>query len=90
MSGARDLSRLPWPDIATAVDAGVLAVLPIGACEQHGHHLPLSTDTDLARGVSQRTAAGLSALAEVWCVCASQPLASPLASALSVTAQHRA
>ena len=62
MTGALDLARLPWVDVAAAVQTGVLAVLPVGACEQHGHHLPLSTDTDLAGGVARRTAAGLSAL----------------------------
>lgn len=62
VSGPVDLARRPWVDVATAVQNGVLAVLPIGACEQHGHHLPLSTDTDLAGGVAWRTAAALSAL----------------------------
>ena len=58
----RDLAQIPWVDVASAVEAGVLAVPPIGACEQHGHHLPLTTDTDLATGVARRTAAALSAL----------------------------
>ncbi len=62
MTGALDLARLPWVDVASAVEKGVLAVLPVGACEQHGHHLPLSTDTDLGGGVARRTADGLQAL----------------------------
>lgn len=33
-----------WPD----VDGGGLLAVPLGATEQHGPHLPLSTDTDIA------------------------------------------
>jgi len=62
MTGALDFTRSPWSDVAAALERGVLAVLAIGACEQHGHHLPLSTDTDLAQGVARRTADALSAL----------------------------
>ncbi|MCU1692331.1 MAG: mycofactocin system creatininase family protein [Frankiales bacterium] len=31
--------------------------MPLGATEQHGPHLPLSTDTDLALALAERTAA---------------------------------
>jgi mycofactocin precursor peptide peptidase len=41
------LADLVWPDAAHAAADAVLAV-PIGATEQHGPHLPLSTDTDIA------------------------------------------
>ncbi len=34
---------LTWPDVA-ALPADTVAVLPLGAVEQHGPHLPLSTD----------------------------------------------
>lgn len=45
-----------WADLAStdfaALDlARVIAVLPLGATEQHGPHLPLSVDSDLARGI---------------------------------------
>jgi mycofactocin precursor peptide peptidase len=40
------LSALTWQDAARRADA-ILAV-PLGATEQHGPHLPLSTDTDIA------------------------------------------
>jgi creatinine amidohydrolase len=45
-----------WSDLSTeafaALDKGrAIAVLPVGATEQHGPHLPLSVDTDLADGI---------------------------------------
>ena len=62
MSQVADFSRASWPDIAQAVDRKAVAVLAVGACEQHGAHLPLTTDTDMAFGVASRIAAGLSAM----------------------------
>lgn len=59
---ASDFAHTAWPDIAAAAGRGALAVLAIGACEQHGAHLPLTTDTDLALGVSRRIAAALEAV----------------------------
>jgi mycofactocin system creatininase family protein len=41
------LADCAWPDAARAAAGAVLAV-PIGSTEQHGPHLPLSTDTDIA------------------------------------------
>jgi mycofactocin system creatininase family protein len=37
------LSDLTWPAVPAAV-----VVIPLGSTEQHGPHLPLSTDTDIA------------------------------------------
>jgi len=39
------------PDFARLDPARTVAVLPLGATEQHGPHLPLSVDTDLVEGV---------------------------------------
>lgn len=51
------LADLAWPDVAQwAADGAVLAV-PLGSTEQHGPHLPLSTDTDIAVALCQRLAA---------------------------------
>ena len=47
-----DLASLTWPEVDAA---GVLAV-PVGSTEQHGPHLPLSTDTDVARALCDRLA----------------------------------
>ena len=54
----RDLVRqehryehLTWPEINEAVAQGKVVVLPVGAIEQHGHHLPLDVDAKLATSV---------------------------------------
>jgi creatinine amidohydrolase len=40
----RDWTEIHWPDIAAAAASRWIAVLPLAATEQHGPHLPLSTD----------------------------------------------
>ena len=35
---------LTWPEVNEAVKAGLIPVLPVGATEQHGHHLPIKID----------------------------------------------
>jgi mycofactocin system creatininase family protein len=42
------LSATAWPDL----DDARLLVVPIGATEQHGPHLPLTTDTEIAQALS--------------------------------------
>ena len=51
-----DAATASWEDIAENVSRGIIAVLPVGAVEQHGPHLPLLTDTILATGVAGRIA----------------------------------
>ena len=60
--GALIADRASWPEVETAVARGVIAVLPVGALEQHGAHLPLTTDTVLASGVAARVAEATDAL----------------------------
>jgi creatinine amidohydrolase len=50
-----DLAALAWPDLAGRASATVLA-LPVGATEQHGPHLPLATDTEIAVVLARRLA----------------------------------
>ncbi|MEU9272961.1 mycofactocin biosynthesis peptidyl-dipeptidase MftE [Streptomyces sp. NPDC048251] len=45
---APNLSDLTWPEAETLSRAGALLAVPVGSTEQHGPHLPLSTDTDIA------------------------------------------
>ena len=46
--------KLTWPEIEEAVEAAQVCVVPCGAVEQHGPHLPLDVDlvcpTGIARG----------------------------------------
>ena len=51
--GIRRLAELAWPDVGAG--ARVLTV-PLGATEQHGPHLPLSTDTTIAVELANRLA----------------------------------
>ena len=49
------LADAVWP----AVPSGALVVVPVGSTEQHGPHLPLDTDTVVARAVARRAADAL-------------------------------
>ena len=65
----RLLDEMTWPAIAGLVESGHdLCVLPVGATEQHGRHLPVSTDSDTATAIchaaSRRT--GVPVLPTVW------------------------
>src|SRR5712671_2477486 len=51
------LADLTWPEAARLAAEGALLAVPVGATEQHGPHLPLSTDTDLAVALCARLAA---------------------------------
>ena len=48
------LADLAWPDVAERASAGALLAVPLGATEQHGPHLPLATDTDIAVALCER------------------------------------
>ena len=52
------LDRTTWPVAGGRAAAGAVLVVPVGATEQHGPHLPLTTDTDIAVAVVE-AAAGL-------------------------------
>jgi len=44
--------KLTWEDIAAAVEAGKIPIVPCGAIEQHGPHLPLDVDALLVSSVA--------------------------------------
>jgi creatinine amidohydrolase len=55
----RRLAELTWPEVEQAIARGAGVILPIGATEQHGLHMPLATDAllaaDLADAVAEAT-----------------------------------
>jgi len=58
--GARPATRLAestWPEAADAARLGRWLVVPLGSTEQHGPHLPLSTDSDIAVAIAEGAAA---------------------------------
>jgi creatinine amidohydrolase len=52
------LTDLTWPDVA-ALDKSTPVVFPIAAMEQHGRHLPFSTDSMLTGEIVRRAEAAL-------------------------------
>lgn len=60
--GALELENLTWPEVRREIEAGRdTVVVAFGAVEQHGHHLPLGTDTMLGDELSRRLADRLDA-----------------------------
>lgn len=56
----RWLADMTWQEVDAAVAGGATTViLPLGATEQHGPHLPLATDTIRAEALAERLAASL-------------------------------
>jgi creatinine amidohydrolase len=55
----RQMSHMTWPEVQAVVERGGGVILPLGATEQHGLHLPLACDaicaTDLALAVAEAT-----------------------------------
>ena len=54
-------AEMSWRDFAAADMAKTVAVLPVGAIEQHGPHLPVGVDAFIGEGCLQRTIARLPA-----------------------------
>jgi len=44
--------KLTWPEINDAIDLGKVCIVPCGAIEQHGPHLPLDVDVVCPGGVA--------------------------------------
>jgi creatinine amidohydrolase len=57
-----DAAHSTWPDVAAHLAQRPIAVLPFGALEQHGPHLPLGTDTATATELARRLAERLDAV----------------------------
>jgi creatinine amidohydrolase len=48
------ISEQSWPQVREAIDGGAVLVVPVGATEQHGEHLPIETDSLLCATVARR------------------------------------
>ncbi len=48
----RQLSAMTWEEVAALDPARVVAILPVGATEAHGPHLPLCTDVVIAEAMA--------------------------------------
>jgi len=53
---APQLAELTWEDARALADAGAAAILPVGALEAHGPHLPLNTDVVIAEAMARAAA----------------------------------
>jgi creatinine amidohydrolase len=57
-----DAANTTWVEVQRRLARPTVAVIAAGALEQHGPHLPLSTDTVMAAGVARQLADDLDAL----------------------------
>jgi creatinine amidohydrolase len=53
------MDKMSWTEVDEALKERPVALLPVGATEAHGPHLPLSTDTVIATEMARRGAAKL-------------------------------
>ncbi|NNL30886.1 MAG: creatininase family protein, partial [Gemmatimonadetes bacterium] len=51
------IAQLPWPEVRLKIDADPRLILPVGALEQHGPHLPVGSNIVIARHVARAVAA---------------------------------
>lgn len=58
---AAALGGLTWPEAGRRAARGAVLAVPLGSTEQHGPHLPLSTDTDVAVALARRLAVATAA-----------------------------
>lgn len=49
--------EMTWREVADALKQTDICILPVGAIEQHGYHLPLGTDTYIAQEIACRACA---------------------------------
>jgi creatinine amidohydrolase len=52
------LENLTWPEVKGLKLADKVVLFPLGSFEQHGPHLPLTTDTDIVTAVARGVEAG--------------------------------
>jgi mycofactocin precursor peptide peptidase len=52
----RRLAASTWPELSHLAGSGGWLVIPLGSTEQHGPHLPVTTDTDIAVAIAEGAA----------------------------------
>jgi creatinine amidohydrolase len=52
----RLMEEMTWEEVRDAAAAGLPVVVPVGAIEQHGPHLPINTDNLIPVGIALETA----------------------------------
>jgi len=57
----RDLADMTWEEVRDLDRGRSVAILPLGAVEAHGPHLPLLTDVIIARAMARAAAAAIEA-----------------------------
>lgn len=65
-SHSRHVADLTGPEVTRAIGPGSVIVQPMGAIEQHGPHLPLSTDSVIARAVAEAAVARCGDALDAW------------------------
>src|SRR6266850_1983312 len=64
------LENLTWPEVKKLKLANQVVLFPLGSFEQHGPHLPLTTDTDIvtaiARALEKKRAEKILCLPTLW------------------------
>jgi creatinine amidohydrolase len=56
------LSELSWPEAEIRIASGAPIFLPVGATEQHGHHLSLNVDVVIPTAIAERAARSIGGL----------------------------
>jgi creatinine amidohydrolase len=90
MMAIRELAELTWEDVRDLDRSRTVALLPVGAVEAHGPHLPLGTDnviaSAMARAAAERLAArGLGAVLLPALAYSPAPFGSGFAGTLSIS-----
>src|ERR687898_3220094 len=62
MNGVKEVRWMTRDEVDEALRSFPVAILPLGATEQHGHHLPLGVDIMLAEGIARLVAGETGAL----------------------------
>ena len=65
-AASRALGELTSPDVSKLLKDTSIVCLPLGAIEQHGPHLPLSTDVLIAEGLTRRLVARWGETYDLW------------------------